>query len=159
MAVGEFQGAPAFSIPTSPFAFIGAEGEMARVSIASLLEGAGTPTVSGPDVGSTNHITVGQHGMIADLYSSGSLSSVTLDFGLAVAPTPLVASGVTRHDVLDAMSGGNAHVSLADALHAGNDHAARLRWRVARSGRYSRAVRRSVGTGQFRWVARASLDR
>ena len=100
MAVGGFKGAPAFSIPTGPSTSIGAEGEMARVSIASLLEGAGPPVVAGPDSGGANHVSVGQHGMIADLYSSGSLSSVTLDFGLAALPTPTIT--------------GDVHLQLAD---------------------------------------------
>lgn len=120
MAVGGFKGAPAFSIPTGPSTSIGAEGEMARVSIASLLEGAGSPVVAAPDSGNANHV-VGQHGMIADLYSSGSLSSVTLDFGLVSLPTATAPADVTLHDVFDIVSGGNAHVPLADLFHEGRD--------------------------------------
>jgi hypothetical protein len=125
MAVGGFKEAPAFSIPTGPSTSIGAEGDIARVSIASLLEGAGSPIVAAPDGGGANHISVGQHGMIADLYSSGSLSSVTLDFGLATPVTPAIASDLALHDVLGTVSGGNAHVPLADLFHeevgAGSD--------------------------------------
>jgi hypothetical protein len=114
MAVGGLKEAPAFSIPTGPFTSIGAEGEMARVSIASLLEGAGSPIVAAPDSGSTNHISVGQHGMIAGLYSSGALSSVTLDFGLAAVATPTIVGDVSLHDVFETVAGGDVHVQLAD---------------------------------------------
>lgn len=89
---------------------------MARVSIASLLEGAGTPIVTVPEGGGANQV-VGQHGMIADLYASGSSSSVTLDFGLAATPTAGV--DVTLHDLLDTVSGGTAHLPLADLFDAG----------------------------------------
>lgn len=81
---------------------------MARVSIASLLEGGGSPVMAAPDGGGTNQISVGQHGMIADLYSSGSLASVTLDFGLAAVPTPTIA--------------GDVHVRLADLFHGEADN-------------------------------------
>jgi hypothetical protein len=73
---------------------------MARVSIASLLEGAGSPIVAAPEGGNANHVSVGQHGMIADLYSSASPSSVTLDSGLAALPTPTIT--------------GDVHLQLAD---------------------------------------------
>ncbi|HSI17034.1 MAG TPA: hypothetical protein VK980_04640 [Sphingomonas sp.] len=88
---------------------------MARVSIASLLDGGGSPIVTVPDSGDTNHVAVGQHGMIANLYSSGSLASVTLDFALAAVPTTL-AGDVVSHDLFDTVAGGDVHVRLADLL-------------------------------------------
>src|SRR3569623_784377 len=120
MAHGGFRGAPAFSIPSGPATSIGAEGEMARVSIASLLEGAGSPVTVEPVGGGGSYVTVGQHGMIADLYSSGSQSLLTLDFGSVVPAPPTTVDDLFRHDLLDSASGGNVHVPLAELLN-GND--------------------------------------
>jgi hypothetical protein len=114
MAHGGITEASAFSIPAGPATSIGVEGEMARVSIASLLEGAGPAVVATPDTGGANHV-VGQHGMIMDLYSSASLSSVTLDFGLAV-PGLASANDPIRHEIAGILSGGAVHVPLAELL-------------------------------------------
>jgi hypothetical protein len=121
MALGGIKEASAFSISSGPAASIGVEGEMARVSMASLLEGAGLPVAAVPDSGSTDHVFVGQHGMIADLYSSGSLLSVTLDFRAAVTPRPTVANDVTLLDVFGAVSAGDAHMPLGELFHGGNN--------------------------------------
>jgi len=52
--------------------------------------------------------------MIMDLYSSGSLSAVTLDFGLGSSAS---TGDILRHDVLDIVSGGDSHVPLTELLH------------------------------------------
>ena len=117
MARWESREAFAFSIPFGPSTSIGVEGEMARVSVASLLEGAGQPVVVGSDGVTEAQVAVGQHGMIMDLYSSGSLSSVTLDFGLAMPAAPITVDDIGRHDSVGTVSGGDVHVPLADLLH------------------------------------------
>lgn len=113
MAHGGIKEANAFSIAIGPATSMGVEGEMTRVSITSLLEGAGSPVTVDSAGDGAGYATVGQHGMIADLYSSGSLSSVVLDFGLAV---PASVDGLVRHDSFDGVSGGDVHAPLAQLL-------------------------------------------
>jgi len=48
MARGEFEETSSFAIATGPYMSMGVEGEMARVSIASLLEGAGLSDIPAP---------------------------------------------------------------------------------------------------------------
>jgi hypothetical protein len=113
MAHGGIKEANAFSIAIGPATSMGVEGEMTRVSIASLLEGAGSPAAVDSAGDGGGYLTVGKHGMIADLYSSGSLSSVALDFGLAA---PASVDGVVRHDSFDAVPGGGVQAPLAELL-------------------------------------------
>lgn len=116
MTQGGIKEATTFSIAIGPAASDGVEGEMARVSIASLFEGAGSPVIADSPGDGGSDLTVGRHGMIADLYSSGSQSSVALDFGLAVRPSPVSIDGVVRHDAFDALSGGDVFAPVAALL-------------------------------------------
>lgn len=101
--------APAFPTLTDPITRVGAEGEMARVSIASLLEGGGLPIGVASDGGGENLVGVGRHGMIADLYSSASLSSA-------------MAGDLALQGVFGTASVGGAHVP-ADLLRGEADSA------------------------------------
>lgn len=125
MAHGGIKEATAFSIPIGPFTPSGVEGEMTRVSIASLLDGGGAPVTSDSPGNGGNYVTVGQHGMIADLYSSGAQSPVTLDHGLAAPTPPALVDDLVRHDLSDILSGGNVPVPLDPLLH-GDDAGAAL---------------------------------
>jgi hypothetical protein len=86
---------------------VGVEGEMFRVSIASLLDGAGVPDTSATDEGDSNPvlISIGSHGMIRDLHWSGSMASTVLEFGLATtAPPSAIAPPPALADAHDGLS-------------------------------------------------------
>lgn len=116
MAHGGFTEAFASSSgPTRPAPSLGVDGEMVRVSIASLLEGADLPGTAQPDHSVAEHVGVNQHGMIMELYPSGSLSSVTLDFGLATPAAGATIGDVGAGDMFDTVAAGTQ--PLAGLLH------------------------------------------
>lgn len=116
MAHGGSKGASAFSFSLGPTTSNGMDGEMARVSIASLLENADPSPVVETVGGGVDLVAVGHHGMIADLYASNGLSSVTLDF-TAIAPVPAALQGEpTGHDVPGIVATGNVHLPIHEVL-------------------------------------------
>lgn len=117
-----FKGSDALPASMGPSTPVGVEGEMFRVSISSLLEGAGVTAAPEADTGGGYHLLtpVGPHGMIQDLYSSGAVAGTILDSGMTTALPDLITAvapiAVIQHELFDALPGGEATASVAASL-------------------------------------------